>query len=268
MCTLIMLYKVMDEFLVIAMENRDEYAYKEEQPPVYFDEDPFHSFKTYAALDSGTKGTWLAFNRKGMFVALTERCSSKPADKLTKSIGRLCLEVARTYGNAEDAKDFFEEELEEGGYHKVNFVVADKDNAYMTYYDSKVGTRKIDEGIHIFVNDYLTTCPETFIQKHDRVDSMLRKDRAEMLLKDFKPRRIDDAIEKLKELARDHYDDVVPKEFTLCNHHSDEFYTRSSSIVAINKEFEKSTYLYCPGRPCEEEYEDYSHLFNEVKAHV
>ncbi len=68
MCTLITFYKFLPGFPIIAVHNRYAPAGSVEEPPKLFR----GKFTAYASVDSRSRGTWIGFNEKGLFVAMTD----------------------------------------------------------------------------------------------------------------------------------------------------------------------------------------------------
>ncbi len=269
MCTIILLYKTLENYPLILAENRDIRPGRLETPPqrVYSGDNSI-----YCAIDPKSGGTWYGLNSSGVTIGLTNR--HPDPDSPTASIGRLCLE-ALTQPTAKEASGYLLDNFDFAKHRNTNILSADKDNAIITFCDENPYTLDLNPGIHILTNYDFAQEPVTMEEKYRMIDSIHRLKRATELTETHKlgnTKNRDDAISTLQKILSDH---EVPKDnnsshfidyFKICCHSSRDFpwETKSSSIIALSKDgIEDSIYLYAGGNPCNTKYEDYSDILRD-----
>ncbi|MFH1127136.1 MAG: NRDE family protein [archaeon] len=272
MCTLILLYQLLEEYPVILAENRDASVSSAEIPPSMVSSNP----GIYSAIDKRSGGTWFGLNENRVALGLTNLYSNTEDIRPKASRGQLCLEALKQ-PTAIDVSMYLKEHYDHRRYAKMNILAADRYDAILTMCDIKIDTKELDEGIHILTNYNLAHAPSTQEDIDTRIDSAHRRDRALELSEIYgldEKKDIEGVLEILKMILSDHQKTAdnrgseKKKYFTICCHDREgyDWKTMSSSIIALSKaSIEKSRYLYCPGNPCKEdsEYEDYSHILKE-----
>ncbi len=269
MCTLILVYKVLDGFPVVLAENRDAHLKSVEVPPAKVYAHP----KTYAAIDKRSDGTWFGVNEFGVAVGLTNLHSMTDEIKPIDSRGQLCLEVLKQ-PSARDVSGYLHEVYEFERYAKVNILGVDESDAILTMCDKEITVVEFDAGIHVLTNYNLAHQPETLKEVDLKIDSEHRRTRAGELVEEYGLKDIGDLEEMvaiLETILSDHVKSdhnrgtKYKQYFTICCHGNEQYpwKTTSSSIAALSeKGIGKSRYWYCAGNPCESEFREYSHILN------
>ncbi|RLF25344.1 MAG: bifunctional phosphopantothenoylcysteine decarboxylase/phosphopantothenate--cysteine ligase CoaBC [Thermoprotei archaeon] len=264
MCTLLLLYKVIEDYPIIALHNRyTPKGTREYRPQVLK-----LRYKVYCPLDLQVKGSWIGFNEQGLLAAVTDQHTGDEV-KPRRSRGVLLLDILGNYESAKEAKDYLVRELPRGGYRKCNFVVADKEHAYHLIYDQEVTIREIKPGPYVVTN--ITLLPTTKLTdevKQTAERAKKRSDRALELARELlkicenQPSPLKTVVEGLENIARDHaYGESIE---SICLH--DDYWTTSSStIIIINKDIKESRILYCKGHPCRGVFIDYSYLIKGIE---
>jgi len=259
MCTLLFLYKVFNSYPIVALHNRYMPIGTQELYPQVIN----LRYRVYCPIDLGVRGTWIGFNDKGLFIAVTDQHTGSVGNPV-KSRGILILNALGSCGNASEAKEYIVNELTEGGYRKGNFIIADENYAYHIIYDDTIIVRELEPGPHVSTN--LTPLPNMKISEKIREIAIHAEKRgrralelARGLIKSLganpDPEKI---IESFKTIAKDHaYGETMD---SICLH--DSYWTTSSStIILLNtKNMKKSRILYCYGYPCKGRFSDYSNI--------
>jgi uncharacterized protein with NRDE domain len=247
MCTLIILYKLIKDYPIIALHNR--YLGKDtiEYPPN-------RSSGVISPLDVASKGTWIGFNRKGLLVAITNQ-ETETLEKPGRSRGLLALDILRDCASAEEAKKLLLEPETRTPYRSGNFVVLDANTGHHIVWD--VDTYHFDISPGLYPVGTVTVVPGVrWSERSLRIyeGSEKRVTRARELLNEYKPKDIDDAVETLMKVSADHA--CGRTESSICWHHPD-FKQTSSTIMAVGS---KPRVYYCLGNHCESPYTDYSNI--------
>ena len=89
MCTLILYYKLLENYPIIVAANRDEQYSRKARAP--------HVIHQHPRIDAGTDeqagGTWLGVNEFGLLVGIVNRHSPQPQDPARGSRGILCRDL-------------------------------------------------------------------------------------------------------------------------------------------------------------------------------
>jgi uncharacterized protein with NRDE domain len=99
-------------------------------------------------------GTWLGVNEAGMAVAVTNRHDGELAwADQTRSRGLLAVELMG-YVQPEDAVPAAENELAQGGYGGCNFLVANRESAFVVEAPgpARISVSRLHAGIHAMTN--------------------------------------------------------------------------------------------------------------------
>lgn len=275
MCTLISIYKKHKDYPIILAENRDADKNLKEKPPHI----PCVNPKIFCALDIKSQGTWIGLNEYKVVVGLT---NLYPENKIKiKSRGHLCLEALKEH-TAKEACDFIVTEYETNQYQKVNMFCCDLKNAYLIKCNNYAEVIPLGSGVHVLTNYDFREEPKTNEDLQTMFNSKHRRERALEILNDLTFDNVEKNIDLLKTVCRDHQQCpyAIPKlskyytkrfdpfslkrGLNLCTHSDSNrpYKTTSSTIIAVGLDLSKTKYLYSAGNPCENEYHDYSFLFN------
>jgi uncharacterized protein with NRDE domain len=256
MCTLISFYRTFEAYPVVVGMNRDEVVNRRCTGPQLIRK----GLKIYAPIDLHAGGTWLGINECGVLAAVLNRVSEKPNDApaCPRSRGLLCLDALARHSAAE-IREFVMEETQEPRYNKFDLLCMDSKNAFLIHYDNveTIRTEELQAGLHVLVN-YESTEPTTSeTNRKARERSMLRKEKALELLEELQPGKVEEAIDRLIQVFRNHENGVCQHRtrHDLSERASDEFATRSSTIIAAKGA--PAIFLHTNGSPCTSEYEDY-----------
>ena len=242
MCTFIMLYKLLEDYPVIALHNRYLGLDTMEEPPRSW------SGGVYAPYDAESKGTWIGINRDGLLLGITNQ-ETQIIDKPGRSRGLLAVDVLKECASASEARGYLTDESIRDLYRTGNFVVADADDAYHVLWDTITVTREIKPGPYAL--GVITRYPGVEVTERSKEvwhSSESRRLRAYRVLSQFKPSGIDDAISTLMDVSGDH--EYGKTTGSIC-WHSDKFRQTSSTIMAPGA---RPRVLYCAGNPCENDY--------------
>ena len=242
MCTFIMLYKLLEDYPVIALHNRYLGLDTMEEPPRSW------GGGVYAPYDVESKGTWMGINRDGLLMGITNQ-ETQIIDKPGKSRGLLTVDVLRECASSSEARGYLTDESIRDLYRTGNFVVADPDDAYHVLWDAITVTREIKPGPYAL--GVITRYPGLEVTERAREvwhSSESRRLRAYRLLSQFKPSGIDNAISTLMDVSGDH--EYGKTTGSIC-WHSDKFRQTSSTIMAPGA---RPRALYCAGNHCENDY--------------
>jgi len=254
MCTLILFYKIFGDAPIVALHNRYAKGDALEYPPRVTRD----RYRVYGPSDVASMGTWVGFNERGLYVAVTDQHSGD-VEAVKKSRGKLISYLLGNSSTAEEATAFLKEEIKKG-YRKGNFVLLDENRGIHVLYDGDVTTRELGRGIHVFTN--LTPLPGMEMSPRmkeilDRAET--RKNRGLRLAEEMDTKDLEKGLQDLKEIAADHGEKMGRR--SICYHdETGEWKMTSSTIVAVGRNIKDSRILYCRGNPCEGEFLDYSHL--------
>jgi len=256
MCTLIILYGFLKGFPILAVHNRYAPVGSVEEPPRVSK----GRFRVYHPLDSHSRGTWIGFNEKGLFAAVTDQHTNGTSETC-RSRGLLLLDFLTSFPKASEALNYLKRELAKG-YRRGNFILADSEEAYHILHDEKLEVKPLNHGVYVFTN--LTVKDWVKMEKipEDLLISIeMRRRRALEITSKLKPTDLNQLIEELKLIASDHGSELGRS--SICYHNGVGWYMLSSTIMAVADNSRDSKILYCRGNPCEDQFIDYSHiLFN------
>ena len=253
MCTFILLHKLLEDYPVVALHNRYLGLNTREEPPRSMGQG------VYCPIDVESQGTWIGFNRDGLLMAITNQ-ETHNVDKPGRSRGLLALDVLRECGSSAEAKDYLMDTSIRHLYRPGNFVVADSENAWHILWDYASMIWEIEPGPYAM--GVVTMYPG--VQLNERatrvgMDSEKRRIRAMKLLNGFKPKSIDEALMKMKQVSADH--EYGKTTASIC-WHSTEFRQTSSTIIAVGANPSDSRVLYCVGNACMSPFNEYPVSFD------
>lgn len=105
MCTLILLYRFLEGYPIVAMHNRYAPSGSMEGPKGFKGK-----FKVYHPIDLSSKGTWIGFNDKGLCMAVTDQ-HTDGACKTYRSSELLLMDILTCFSEARDALNYLRKEL-------------------------------------------------------------------------------------------------------------------------------------------------------------
>ncbi len=254
MCTLIVFYKKFREYPVLALHNRYEKIGTVERPPRAIK----GRFKVFCPVDVRSRGSWIGFNEKGLFAAVTDQHTALSI-KTGKSRGELILTILKNFSIAENAVKYLEDNFKEG-YKRGNFVVLDFNKGYHVVYDENIIVKEIKENICVITNIMAVPgvkIPPIAMKIFE--DAEVRRKRAIELSRKISAGDIEEAIFELKKIAADHGEKKGRR--SICYHSElEDWVMMSSTIIAVSKNIINSKILYCKGNPCKNVFYDYSHI--------
>jgi len=261
-CTLTFAWQVFEDAPLVVVANRDEALDRPSLPPERFGEDP----AVVAPRDEEAGGTWIGYNDRGLFAAITNRWVDDAAEG-KRSRGLLTRDVLG-HATATSAARSVERELAEREYEPFNLVIADglagvedpgprispvpadrRDgpvSALLLEYDGTLRTTTLEPGVHVVVNvgaDGAYRIPQSRLEIGQR-----RVKDADRLRTYLSPEPGESATEwrtRARTAVGDH-------EFGACIH-GDGFGTRSSSVLSFGEG--GVAYEYADGPPCRTDHE-------------
>lgn len=250
MCTLILLDRVVPEFPVIVAANRDEFfARPAAQPARVVPGDGRPAFVAPKDLEAG--GTWMGLNSNGLFVGLTNRPVAV-RDPGARSRGLLVVDALGERSAAAAA-----EELQRGCDQRTspfNLLAADGEETWLARMQSnRLETRRLRPGIHVVCNR----------DPDDPSSGKVRRIEAMLLALDLTS-GLEKIVDGLAQVLAAHPDGSNSLE-NPCVHTSD-YGTRSSTVLAVGPE--RRTWRYADGAPCENRYQDFSRLLEDIPQAV
>jgi len=240
MCTIAILFDVADAPLVIAA-NRDELYARPTRPPERL------ASGVVGGVDVLAGGTWLAVNARGFFAAVTNKSTLEPPPPGLRSRGIVVRELA----SARDP-DAYVAALEPRAYASMNLAWGDARGVTVAYLRREDGTKELERvarGVHVLCNDRLGA-PE-----------YVRADRVARAIEEVVARPWPELSSHLKTILGDntttdpppnappHLSRELARALTATCIHSEHYGTRSSSIVAIDRDRVRA-YLHADGPPC------------------
>ena len=252
MCTLVVLYKVYEDYPQMVGMNRDELISRKALAPSLIEGE----IAIYAPTDTKEGGTWLGVNQAGLVVAILNRISEKEwVVDSPRSRGLLCLD-ALDMPSADSALASVKQEIVRHLYNKFTLLCMDADHAFVARYDGHdlLSWEELGSGVHVLVNYRPEEKAPTESLRRAKERSERRQRKAMGTLRHV-PTEARETIEEIMSLFQDH-------EEGLCQHGA-EFGTTSSTIIALGKE---PIFLYADGSPCASAYQDYSHLLKAIRT--
>ncbi|MFW5956393.1 MAG: NRDE family protein [Halorhabdus sp.] len=239
MCTLVLAWQVFADAPVVATANRDEATDRPSKPPFVWDTDP----AIVAPRDESAGGTWIGYNERGVFAAITNRWLDDPPEA-ERSRG-LLVRDALGEQTAEEATRLVERTLDQQDYDGFNLVIVDETAALYLEWDGSLSVTNLDPGVHVVVNvgadgryripAFRSENGRRQVENADALRAALQPEPAETS---------EEWVERAAETIADH-------DFGVCVH-GDGFGTRSSSLVRLD---DQHAYWFADGPPCETEYQ-------------
>jgi uncharacterized protein with NRDE domain len=247
MCTLLVATRLWRDVPLLIAANRDEALARASSGPQRSVE---RGMTLVAPRDLEAGGTWLGLNAKGVFVAITNRHNAVRNDG-ARSRGQLVLDaLVEPTVEAAVRRIGVTDPL---AYNPFHLVIADRERADLICHDGQRHRHEtLEPGIHVVTERSFGAAPTRRI---GLLEARMRR------LSTTQPPAIDTWIE----LLREHREDE-PLE-GVCVHTPQLGYgTRSSSIVALTDELERSVFLHADGPPCTTPHEDRSPMIRSMFA--
>jgi uncharacterized protein with NRDE domain len=243
MCTLIALFRPHPRVPLVVAANRDEYLDRPTAGPGVFEHE---GQRMLAPRDLRAGGTWLGLNEHGVFAALTNRPNPTP-DASLRSRGLLVLDALREESALRAAERLAE--LPAGAYNPFNLFVADRERAFAAVYQAAPRVTELAPGAHLIGNadpdDRSVAKVARLLEAAERVAA----GPAEWWLRG------------LGAVCRGHEGESPLG--AACVHHGG-YGTRSSTLLRIDEEPERSELHFADGPPCTADYRDLTPLLNEL----
>ncbi|HEY3215822.1 MAG TPA: NRDE family protein [Candidatus Eisenbacteria bacterium] len=266
MCTLIIGRDVLGEGTMILAANRDEDPRRPTDPPGVLSQHP----RVIGGRDRLAGGTWLAVRERRAVVAMLNRRdqSGEPAARAEdrRSRGLLAIDVAKVQNHG-------------GGPEKGGMA------ASATAYAATLSELALDHAIHAVARDRYAPFSLVFaspascwwlahegagpprhagvpsgwhVLTHMDLDDPREPRTARLIgeLDGFRPRSLDQALDRVGELLRSHGASEPPAP-PVCLHEG-RMVTVSASLVWLTEG--QARYLHAEGRPCENPFADHSQL--------
>jgi uncharacterized protein with NRDE domain len=239
MCLVALMYRVVEDAPVIVGANREEFFSRGGEPPQLFD----GPVRMIGGRDPVARGTWLGVNELGVLVAVTNRKRSEIPREL-RSRGLLLRDLLGC-PTAAAAAELGQRELSRNRYDGCNFLVVDQYRAVVLHGGDWLRVRTLPPGIHVLANGDVNDASDP------RVRHVLD------WLGQFRYGCADHCVAALREVCAQSLDPPVCIRL-------EQRGTVSSSILALQPELRRSTYLHAQGPPDRTAYEDCSGLFGKL----
>lgn len=238
MCLLAIANQVVPEFPLVIAANRDEYFVRPSARPARLDGTPV----IVGGRDLRSGGTWLGVNQYGITAAVTNRHSGLPPDPALPTRGLLCIRAlqATTF---DQACSRVSQRLTETRMNPFNLLVATVDMACI-FTDLDRQPQPLDPGWHVLGNQLADAQDDPRVQ---RTFSLINSDRE-------KWRSLKTLVPLLKDICRDHGTQGGEGTTDALCVHGVEAGTRSSTILAVDKDRTPALYLYADDAPCRARY--------------
>jgi uncharacterized protein with NRDE domain len=239
MCTIILVYKTLPSHPVIVAGNRDEFLQRTAcAPHVWKVPAENHPSGVFAGKDLREGGTWLGVNPYGLVVGVTNRYTGKrEPDKASR--GQLVLRCLE-----QDSVEKILETLtpaEASRYNPFNlFCLSEEAGCRITHDPEGFHKLPLDEGFHILTN----RAPD------DPKDP--KRDWLRSRLYDLPPNP-DAVISRFSRLLASHGKGDPSAHVCV---HLPGYGTVSSYMLFLASRRDESRYLYAPGPPCQNRYQD------------
>jgi uncharacterized protein with NRDE domain len=243
MCTLIALFRPHPRVPLIVAANRDEYLDRPTAGPELFEHE---GHRMLAPRDLRAGGTWLGLNEHGVFAALTNRPNPSP-DASLRSRGLLVLDALCEKSAVSAAEGLAE--LPAGAYNPFNLFVADAERAFAAVYQGSPRVTELAPGAHLIGNADPDDRSVAKVARLLEAAETVAAGPAEWWLRG------------LEAVCRGHEGESPLA--AACVHHGG-YGTRSSTLLRVDEEPERSELHFADGPPCTADYRDLTPLLNEL----
>lgn len=235
MCSLILLWRVVDHYDIVLGMNRDESAMRPADPPAFVEGDP----ALVVPRDRQAGGAWIGASGSGLVMALSNRRGR--TSTTARSRGLLLVEALKS-PTIPAADIFLQRETQAHEYNFFNLLAATRQDLRFFRYDGQVSVTRGHEGLNILTNEGGNVAEDP---KVELIQNLLAK---------APTRAVQDAVRTLQSTLRMHGSGGG---VSLCNHAMGGG-TVSSTILALsNVDAGENVLLYADGAPCQTPYRDY-----------
>lgn len=245
MCTVVLLYKQLEDYPVIIAQNRDALPESIESPPSNLTCDG----RVFGPRDMKSGGTWIGVNQAGLLCALTNRYQPNRENySASMSRGHLVLNVLEHADNCDEGSKLVFDICLANRLKYFNLFLADVDGLWKIEYARHINLARLEAGRYYHSSSGYD--PGTIRTQ--------REDRLRDLLEDFEPVSLTDCLTKLEAVCRDHYEGNLPSETAICMHGTRRR-TMSSTVFAVCKtgNYREVVCEQANGYPCRNEYRRY-----------
>lgn len=244
MCTLILLWRAVDNYDIVLGMNRDESALRPSEPPTLIDGTP----PVLAPRDRQAGGTWVGASGNGLFGALSNRRGRTSTS--ARSRGLLLLDALRT-PTIPAADIVLQRETRDHEYNYFNLLLGTRRDVRFFRFDGQLAVARGHEGLNVLTNE------------GGNVEGNPKDELVRNLLAKAPTRTVNDAVRTLQSSLRTH---ASGGGVSLCNHAMGGG-TVSSTILAIsNADPGENVLLYADGAPCQTPYRDYHEVARRLPS--
>lgn len=247
MCLLGIAFRQFSKTPLLVLANREEfYARPTAGPQLFPRQGEVPAW--LGGIDLVAGGTWLGVNEFGLLVAVTNRKKNLLPEN-PPSRGLLCRNLMACRETA-SAVAVAVGELQANQYAGCNFLIADRESAFVIEAGNAVITTTLPPGLHLIANAELNA------------ENDLRMRRVRNEFQRAKPATVDEWFHEARHVCQLPADGNEPP---ICLTGADRG-TVSSTVLGIGKNLESSRYWYAPGPPNSTSYEDFTPLLRELLA--
>ncbi len=244
MCTLILLWRAVDNYDIVLGMNRDESAMRPSEPPTFVDGSP----ATVAPHDRQAGGSWIAAGGNGLVMALSNRRGR--TSTTARSRGLLLLDALKS-PTIPAADILLQRETEAHEYNFFNLLAATRRELRFFRYDGQISVTRGHEGLNVLTNEGGNVTGDP---KLEAVQNLVAKSPI---------RTVQDCVRTLQATLRTH---ASAGGVSLCNHAMGGG-TVSSTILALsNADPGENVLLYADGAPCQTPYRDYHEVIRRLPS--
>ncbi len=244
MCTLILLWRAVDNYDIVLGMNRDESAMRPSEPPTFADGSP----GIVAPHDRQAGGSWMGASGNGLVMALSNRRGRNSTS--ARSRGLLLLDALQAPTIAA-ADIFLQRETAAHEYNLFNLLAVSRREVRFFRYDGQVSVTRGHEGLNILTNEGGNAMGDP---KVELIQNLVAK---------APVRSPQDAVRTLQNILRTH---ASGGGVSLCNHAMGGG-TVSSTILALsNADPGENILLYADGAPCQTPYRDYHEVVRRLPS--
>jgi uncharacterized protein with NRDE domain len=245
MCTLAIYFGVFPDYPVVIAANRDEFLERPALAPSTLADHPH----VVGGKDLKAGGTWLGLNSYGLVCGLLNRRSELPANPAARSRGILTLEAlshrrpveASAYVASQNGSD----------YNPFNLLMASRNEAFVAYHRagaSRIEVAPLSPGLHLLTNLDLDDfeCPRisrSYRKFYDLAKSNMSPN----------PECLREALARVLSEHTTELDSRSGRPNALCLHLGD-YGTRSSSILMMHGDSNRTIHHFAAGPPCKSAY--------------
>ncbi len=245
MCTLALFFQNLPHYPLVLAANRDESLSRPSTPPTKLWSSPW----IFGGRDQVAGGTWLGINEKAMVACILNRKSLLSSDPQKRSRGQLCLEVLKR-NSLKDALAFLSSQNPKN-YNPFNLLLASPQEAYVAYGTPETLILKpLTPGTYLLTNLNLNDphCPRIrhFYQSLTSASQLLDPSGS-----------LEPFFSYLHRILSTHSPSPTnPQDQAGLCLHMERYGTRSSSLVAYIPSSQNYRFLFAPGPPCQEGYQE------------